>query len=324
MGSSLSFRSAFWFQSLVLGVWIPLFFGLTEGTAFAKTEAEIRTAIEDAIAVRHPKDTLEWWRSLGPQTPKILIQMYSSSSHIYHRMRLLQALAAFDDPDAVAFLKQEASKTPDDVIRNAAIRAVGVSQGGKEREWLASQLEHSDPNTRIAAFEALRSSGDSLSRDLANRHLQKEKTDWARGKMKGESPSLPAKLPVVGSTEDRIRGDIEGKWRGVWMGPEWQRPGEVRAERVELELLPLETGSIRGSLKSRREAKLTWVLENGKGKGSKFSGEWFGSQVSVFKSRLFKERLAFEAEVKSYEGEPVLLVRFASEPGAMLLRKSRP
>lgn len=316
--------NAFCFRSLVLGIWIPLFLGLTAGNVFGKTEAEIRTAIEDAIAVRHPKDTLEWWRGLGPQTPKILIQMYTSTSHIYHRMRLLQALAAFDDPEAVAFLKQEASKTPDDVIRNAAIRAVGVSQGGKEREWLASQLDHTDPNTRIAAFEALRASGDPQSRELANRHLQREKTDWARGKMKGEAPALPAKLPVVGSSEDRLRGDIEGKWRGVWMGPEWRRPGEVRAERVELELIPLEMGAIRGNLKSRREAKLTWVLENGKGKGSKFSGEWYSSQAKAFKSTLLKERLSFEAEVKSYEGEPVLLVRFASEPGIMLMRKSRP
>src|SRR5436305_8117694 len=99
--------------------------------ADSSTDA-IQHQIESVLAQRHPTDTPEWWRSLGPPAPAVIISMYQNTSHIYHRLRLLGALAWFDDPVAVDFLKKQAESSGDDVVVSAAIKSVGISQGAKE------------------------------------------------------------------------------------------------------------------------------------------------------------------------------------------------
>src|SRR5947209_2862765 len=74
---------------------------LFSAPAHAMTDTEIQNAVNGVIAQRHPTDTADWWRSLGAGAPHVIISMYESTTHIYHRLRLLQGLGWFDDPQAV-------------------------------------------------------------------------------------------------------------------------------------------------------------------------------------------------------------------------------
>lgn len=223
--------------------WIPL--AVAEAP---RSEEEIEAQIQDVLMQRHPTDTAEWWRSLGPSTPKVVIRMYEKSSNAYHRLRLIQALGWFpEDAAAVDFLKSQAESTDESVVRLTAIKALGVSQGAKETEFIAKYLRHSDPQTRMAAALALQKMGDARAASIVDQYMKEEKASWIVSRLKGEYPVPTKTLSPVSSSEDRSHPEFFGAWSGYWLVP---RAGEdgMRAVDARLELKKENATQMRGDL----------------------------------------------------------------------------
>src|SRR4051812_42313460 len=108
--------------------------------AWALSESEIRSSIQSILKIRHPNESGEWWRALGPETPRIIVALYNEDGNIYHRIRLLDALAWFDDSTATQLLKQESQNEANQVIQSAALQSLATSQGGQEQEFLSKAM----------------------------------------------------------------------------------------------------------------------------------------------------------------------------------------
>src|SRR5207253_525115 len=100
------------------------------------------------IDQRHPADTPDWWRSLGSNAPAVIIQMYKDTTSVYRKSRLVQGLAWFDDSAAADFVKEVAETTDNSVLRQAAIKTYGITNGDKDTDSLAKFLNHADQRTR--------------------------------------------------------------------------------------------------------------------------------------------------------------------------------
>ncbi|MDR3606516.1 MAG: HEAT repeat domain-containing protein [Oligoflexia bacterium] len=209
---------------IFISVLTVAFFGASGRTvSAAMSEQQIHDAVENVLAQIHPTDTPAWWRSLGPQAPKVMISMYDQESFVYHRLRLVQALAWFDDPSGTAFLEKQASETTDDVIRNGAIQSLGTSQGAREDDFIAGFLTNDNPQTRLVAAEALRKAGDAKAQDELTRFLANEKIQWVKDKFK-TGALAPAPLRIVPAASSAARKntislDFAGKWRGEILVP---------------------------------------------------------------------------------------------------------
>ncbi len=189
------------------------------------TDAEIKQKIERKISLRHPDDTAEWWRALGPRAPKVMIPMVAETDNTYHRLRLIEALGWFqDDAEAAAFLKDQAKKEgQEDVLKYAAIRSVGRAQGVKELEFVAGFLEDPDADARVAAADTLKRMKDPAAEQRLSKYLAEEKTPWVVAKVKGEPPPI-SKTPIrsnaqrVAEMNDSVAA-LAGTWKGVWVKP---------------------------------------------------------------------------------------------------------
>lgn len=194
--------------------------------AFTKTDQETEQAIEAVLAERHPTDTAQWWRELGTNTPKIILKMIENTQETYRRLRLVEALAWFEeDSQAVEFLKQEADRTQEDVIRNASIKSVGLSQGVKELEFISKFLKHPDPQTRFAAAGALQGMKDPKAQARLEHYLKEEKATWITERLKGRLAQPLRPLTIVSSSEDKVSSEFEGMWRGYALFPKRGRSG---------------------------------------------------------------------------------------------------
>jgi hypothetical protein len=199
------------------------------------TDAGIREAITETLAMRHPKDTAEWWRGLGPKAPHVMIEMFEASTRTYHRLRLLEALGWFtDDGEAAAFLKDQASrKKQEDVLRAAAIRSVGRAQGAREREFVAAFLDDADADIRVAAAQSLKLMGDAEANERVEKYLTQEKAAWIAAKVRG----LPAAQPTAALTPTSAKigaapaewARHAGTWNGVWITPKPKTAGSAAA-----------------------------------------------------------------------------------------------
>ncbi len=257
--------------------WLIFFLGCA--SSFARTETELRRIIDGALAQQHPKESGDWWRSLGPDAPKTMITMYRESDHIYERMRLLHALGWFDDPQAVDFLKSEAQGTEEDVIRNAAIRAVATSQGAKESEWVAGFLKHADADTRYATAEALQAMNDAGANEKVQAHLSREKVGWIGQKLKQEqvasrsngsavvqAPQKPAPVKL-----DVLSPELAGVWEGFRISE--SKSGELQSEKVTVELLApaqASAGGWAGTIRSGAGGAQLYTFSSVVGKANRF------------------------------------------------------
>ena len=133
---------------------------------WALTDLEIRNEIQGVLKIRHPSESAIWWKSLGPHAPNVIISLYQESQNIYHRVRLIDALSWYDDPGAIEFLKNEAETQKNHVIQAAAVRAIGTSQGVKEREYLSDSLQNESLQVRKEAFRHLQRFGTDFKQSF--------------------------------------------------------------------------------------------------------------------------------------------------------------
>jgi hypothetical protein len=211
--------------------------------AWALTNDEVKAQIEEVLMERHPSDTPDWWRSLGSNTPGVIISMYERTSYTYKRVRLLQGLAWFDVPEAVEFLKRQAESTEDSVIRNVSIRSIGFSQGKKETDFIAKFLNSQDPQTRYAAADTLQKLNDPHASEVLEKYLKQEKTPWIAPKLKGELPKPALPLTPVGSSEDRLAPEFAGEWSGFWIVPKGAGEKGMESLPVAFQLKNQEQGA---------------------------------------------------------------------------------
>ena len=303
---------------------------------YAKTDAEIEEAIRGVISERHPKDTADWWHALGPSTPKIILAMYEKSSQTYTKLRLIEALAWFsDDAASVEFLKQEADQTEEDVLRNAAVKSVGVSQGSKETEFVSKYLHHSDLQTRLVAAQTLQgiaqnSKSDARAKAVLDQYMREEKTPWILDRLNGKFSEAKGPLVIVSSSEDRVASVFPGIWKGFWIFPRVGKPG-LFSTPATLRLELKSAGVLKGEFvmvakkqvaQQAQALSQIFVLNDPKAKGKTFSG---GVSQEIFrpggKMGSQKEGVSFQGEISESDGFIFLNLRTARGGGSFILRK---
>jgi hypothetical protein len=242
-------------------------------SASAYTDAQIQQIVGDKIMERQPTDTPQWWQGLGENAPGVLIGMYTSETNIYHRIRIVQGLGWMDSPEAVSFVEQQAQDTDTDVIRNAAIRALGNGQGAKEEDFISKFLKNPDPQTRLAAAESLQKIKDPRAQDLVAAYMKEEKTPWLLDKLSGKQLGATG-LSRVSSSEDRISSDFEGTWRGYWVSPKDHGSGMQTAQVVLQFKAPSAANSIQGNLTAitHKVSARDFQISDGTGKGVNVAG----------------------------------------------------
>jgi hypothetical protein len=161
-------------------------------------DVEVRTLIEDTLKQRHPVDTKEWWQSLGRNSSKIIISIYKTDHSTYHQIRLINALAWFDEPGVVDFLKEQAVHHSNPIVKREALRSIGLSQGLKEKEFLQQGLESSDPHTRVATARLFKDFKDPAADQLLGNFLNHEKTDWVVTKVREHRRYASPNLTIEG------------------------------------------------------------------------------------------------------------------------------
>lgn len=195
--------------------------GLAGAPARAETDDDrVRAQILEILTERHPTDTPAWWQKLGANAPGIIIQLYGQTPSVPSRARLLTGLSAFNTVEAIEFFKNLATTTDEPVLRQTAIRGVGRTAGAREEEWLEKQLRHEDPQTRVAAADALRMVGTARSRAALEAQRKEEKLPWLQSRMAESQLPMPSgKLVSSGSSEDRVDPLWAGHWTGTWLRP---------------------------------------------------------------------------------------------------------
>lgn len=163
---------------------------------------EIRAAIEATLKIRHPTETKDWWHSLGSNTPSVIISIFKEDKNTYHQIRLIDALAWFDTPAAVEFLKEQAAHHDKNIVRRAAIRSVGLSQGIKEQSFLKLGLESSDPHTRLVTARIFSNLKDPASKQIVKEFLKKEKTEWISTSVRHRTVRRGDQLIIEGKTRN--------------------------------------------------------------------------------------------------------------------------
>lgn len=328
-------RSIMSFSSSVFSFALILFIVMNFAeVSFAKTPDEIRGAIEAILTHRHPKDDAKWWRELGPEAPAVIISMYRSSEEIYERLRLLQGLAWFEDSRAIEFIKEQAQKSQESSIRNAALRTLGISQGAKEIEFVAKYLDHSDPQTRIAAAETLQAMNHSQSQKVLEAYYPREPLPWVVSRSKGLLPSEASGFKIVSHFKERLDPQWAGSWMGYWILP---LPPTEKAEVAEAGMqswkaqLTLQLNSEqlgRGELRLEREGRtgappVQKISKKGEvrlqGKGVRAYLQWTEKTLAPS-----KESWGGEAELTvlhSLQGVVLLGLRVQEIGGILWLRK---
>lgn len=214
--------------------WTLILF-LISTVSLALTDSEIEEKIQDTLSQIHPTDTPEWWRALGAKAPKIIIEMQKKVNTTYQKLRLVEALAWFEgDKDAKEFLKNEVNNE-EDVIRNAAIKSLGRSQGASEVSTISKFLKHRDPQTRVAAAETLRAIEDPEAKKVFSEYLKEEKSTWIVNRIQGVTPtSKPFKANIKSALQNFV-----GIWNGYWIRPK-DKSLDVVSDMIRVEFFPVE------------------------------------------------------------------------------------
>jgi hypothetical protein len=195
---------------------------VSPGSARATT-VDLEEIIQEKISERHPTDTPAWWQSLGPDAPKVMMSMFERTTGTYPRLRLLDALGWFQDPDVIAFLKKQAENNKQGVLRNVAIRSVGNAAGASEVEFIGKFLTHEDPQTRTAAGQTLRKIQDPRATALLNKFYEKENLPWVKDRVletpQGKAVSNGPLLRLESKSPHALKAEFAGRWKGALIIP---------------------------------------------------------------------------------------------------------
>ena len=282
--------------------------------AFAMSDDQVHQAIEDKLSERHPLDSAGAWQSLGSNAVPVIISMYGSTDYVSHRVRLAQALGYFDDARAVDFLEKLAQSSGEDVVVNSSLRALGNSPRGLgEEDFISTFLKNDDPQTRLAAAEALNHLNDLHAKDLVAAFLLQEKQPWLVARVKGEQGKVTG-LKAVASSEDRLSADFAGTWRGFWVQPKDGAKG-MSSDPISLELKTLDDNTVQGSLFVTTGMKSkTLVLSKSSGKGSQISGQLKEDAPSIGAD-------TFDASLSRTRDQLILQIKVPNKTAFLILRK---
>ncbi len=229
--------------------------------AESASEARVRGTIQGWLVQIHPTDQPEAWRALGAETPSVIVKMLGQAENSRHRHRLLTALGFFpEDPVALERLREEAIRTDNEVMRQAAIQAVGKTDTVREAQFVGTFLKSIDPGTRLAAARALRGMKNSQAQETYSEFLEREKRQgtWLADQLQGVAPVLPKRLAPSGSTENRPAPGLLGTWKGYRISPS-PAGGPVQIETL---VIHLKSGAgSEGPSALRAEVFVTPVLD---------------------------------------------------------------
>jgi hypothetical protein len=305
-----------------------IFVAIQVNVASARTDAEIEQAIRGVLMQRHPTDTAEWWRALGERAPAVILKVYENSSHIFDRGKLIQALGYFDDQSVVEFLKEESRRTPDDVLRNVAIRSIGEVRGAVELDFIATFLKHADPHTRLAAAESLRKTRDPRAEALVEKFTTEEKTKWVVSTLKGVIPTPSGPLKVVATSEDRLNREFAGTWRGYYVVPRADSQVGMTSEQAILRIEVDGAASLKGELTLKGKKRVrSFLITRGVGKASRFTVT-FAEQISAAErakpGAKAPELISGDGEITGQAGKLVVLFRAPAPVGTLIVRRDPP
>jgi len=201
-----------------VGLFLMVF---TMGAAWAATAPsaeEIRESISTTLKERHPTDTGDWWRGLGPEAPAVIVAMAQETTSVFQRTRLVGALAWFDAPLGVEFLRSQIEGSPESSVRHAAMRSLGISQGDAALDFLLPYLQSKDVQTRMTAAQVLRRMPGERARGELDKYLKTEQVTWIARKVEeapqpGASPS-----PSEPGFQNGLRREFGESFDGYWIG----------------------------------------------------------------------------------------------------------
>ena len=174
--------------------------GIPRAHGAPTTPEGIRSEVEGVLVHRHLTTTPDWWLSLGSAAPDLLIEMYGETRQKIRRLRLLEGIAVFSNHGrAVEFLKTEARATKENSVRQVILESLGRSQPETTVEFQEEFLAHPDPQTRLAAAQALQSAAASGSADanaVLSHYQSEEKTPWILDRLKLAS-AKPTRAPLI-------------------------------------------------------------------------------------------------------------------------------
>jgi len=170
------------------------FLSAQSGWAESLSRDEIRESIQETLKIRHPVQDPDWWRSLGAEASKIIQEMYNEKRPISEKIRLIEALALFEDPDTGVFLKNVYRDQPNRVAKEAAVRSIAASQGSKEKAFLENVLAKSNTNLKIRIAKSLDSSRQPGSARLVDDILKKENNSQIASSIRQHRDQVRAKL----------------------------------------------------------------------------------------------------------------------------------
>lgn len=293
----------------------------------------LQNQIQSVIQERHPTDTPDWWKGLGPQAPAVIMSMYQSSSHIYQRIRLVEGLGWFDDSTATQFLKEQAQNATDDVIRNASITSIAISQGAKEEDFIANFLQSDDPETRYTAASALKRIGDARSRELLTGYLSTEKLAWLRDKVIHQQVTQPVgPLRIATHAERRLNAAFDGHWTGFWVEPSRGSASAsgMKSDPATLDLTLRNGTDLSGELRIHHpkpapagaDASVRYSLQRIVGRDTRVSGIFSRTLADATgKGPARREQVSFDAELVQKDGITVLHFVMPEALGTMIVRR---
>ena len=142
-------RKRQWVRFLFLGM---LVFSMG---AYAETLEQIQEQVEALVMDRHPKRNAEFWLTHAQSAPQILRKMYTETTSIYKKARILESLAWYRGAENTRFLKSVAGRETHSLVISRAIRSIAVSQGLQEEKYLTQMAHHLDPGVRKEALQLL-------------------------------------------------------------------------------------------------------------------------------------------------------------------------
>ncbi len=300
-----------------------LFFCFFIHTPFvnAKTDSEIENAIQTELSNRHPSDTGEFWLGLGTHAPQIIIQQYQVSQNPYHRTRLLAGLGFFpQDIKALEFLKEQAEKTNESIIRTTAIRSIAHSQGEKEIEFLSQFLASNDPQTRLATAQALKKLDSTQIKNLLDNYLQSEKIPWIKDQIQN-TPTTPIRtLSIASSNEDLVSPHFHGTWKGFFITSGSGKTG-LKSQKISLVLTTESNRILKGKIEfiSKNKTKLIVPFSKLEGNNDTIVGQiQLPSTLSLNKKNQTTE---FEGKLTQESENFLLKINFKSTSGIIILQK---
>jgi hypothetical protein len=300
---------------------IFLLVALFSSQALAYSDNQIQSMVSEKIAEIHPNQnpaqTASWWKGLGADASGVVIGMYNSDNNTYHRIRLIQGLGWRQDQEAIDFVENQAESTDTDVIRNAAVRAIGRGQGSGGIDFVSKFLKSPDPQTRLAAAETLHEMPDARAKDIFSSYLKDEKTAWLSDKLKG-IPVGATGLHAVSSSEDRLSRDFEGTWKGYWLSAQANGRQAIGAKRSGIQTTPVilefktsaDSNSVQGRLTilNRKALSRSFTILNASGKGVQVSG-------------LLPGLGDFQSSLSRMSGQLVMEMRVPDQASVLILKK---